>query len=143
MDQDDVKAALAAKRDEGSVLRRLGGIKQIASTFAGRGLPSSVRTLVTDAFGAAEYSRFTMVSQKRGAIGEAFKEYGPADWQRAISTLLPQFAASAEAACAALANRPYQDGLTRKPFRCPRSSTVADVRGRWLLNTTLLVGEYN
>ena len=144
MDQDKVQAALKAKRDEGAVVRRLGGLRQMASILTGQGLPPSVRSLVVDAFKAPEYSRSTLVAEKRGAIGEHFKEYGAADWRRAISMLLPQFATAAGAACEMLARRPYQDGLTRKPFRSPRSAaTLADVRGRWLINTTILVGEYD
>src|SRR5262249_10934635 len=39
---------------------------------------------------------------------------------------------------------PYQQGLGRKPFRCPHSPvTLADIRGRWLLHTTVLLGEYD
>ncbi|HEX5436116.1 MAG TPA: DUF5724 domain-containing protein, partial [Gemmatimonadaceae bacterium] len=144
MDQDEVKAALAAKRDEGSVLQRLNGVTQVASMQTGSDLPEDIRTLVTDAFAAPVHNRTTMVARKRGHIGRQFKAYTPEDWARAISTLLPQFAPAAEAACEALARRPYQSGPTRKPFRCPHSSTtLADVRGRWLLNTTLLVGEYD
>lgn len=144
MEQDDVQAALAARRDEGSVVRRLGGFKQMASVLARRGLPSAMRALLTDAFAANGFDRPRMVAHKRGEIGEQFKDYRQADWSRAIATLVPQFAPSAEAACEALARRPYQDGLTRKPFRSPRSpATLADVRGRWLLSTTILVGEYD
>jgi hypothetical protein len=144
MDADEVKAALDAKRDSGSVVRRLGSLKQMTSTIAGRGLPPSIRAFVNDAFAASAYTRSTMVSQKRGEIEEQFSGYTTADWRRAIVTLLPQFAESAEAACDALVRRPFQEGLTRKPFRSPPSSeTLAAVRGRWLLNTTLLVGEYD
>ncbi|HET9004091.1 MAG TPA: hypothetical protein VFN39_08865, partial [Gemmatimonadaceae bacterium] len=139
-----MKAALAARRDEGSVVRRLGGLKQTFSMLTGRGLPLPVRALVNAAFAAPAYSRPSVVAQKRGEIGTHFKDYGPADWRHAISTLLPHVARSAEVACEVMVRRPYQDGVTRKPFRCPQSpATLADVRGRWLLNTTLLVGEYD
>ena len=144
MKHDEVEAALAAKRDEGSVVRRLGGLKSMASALVGRGLPPTIRTLVTEAFTGPVYSRSTLVAKKRGEVGEQFADYTPADWNRAIATLLPQFAASATAACDAVGRRPYQDGFTRKPFRSPRSvRTLADVRGRWLLNATILVGEYD
>ncbi len=144
MDQDVVNAALAAKHDEGAVLRRLSGFKQTVAILTGRGLPQSVRALVTDAFAAPAYSRPSVVAKQRGEIGAYFKDYGPADWRQAIATLLPQVARSAAAACDALVRRPFQDGVTRKPFRCPRSpGTLADVRGRWLLNTTILVGDYD
>ena len=144
MERDKVEAALAAKRVEGSVVRRLGGLKQLASLITGRGLPPQVRALVTDAFAVPAYSRSTLVAQKRGAIGEHLQDFTPEDWHRAVGILLPKIAPSAEAACIAVARRPYQDGLTRKPFRSPRSpATLADVRGRWLLNATILVGEYD
>jgi Family of unknown function (DUF5724)/Domain of unknown function (DUF4132) len=143
-DQERVQAELAAKRDAGAVVRRLGGLKQMASLLTGGGVPRPVRAIVEEAFAASAYSRPQLVAQRRGEIGKQFKDFSAADWRRVIATLLPHFAPSAEAACATLALRPYQDGLTRKPFRCPSSpATLADVRGRWLLNTTLLLGDYD
>ncbi|HUI35928.1 MAG TPA: hypothetical protein VLZ04_00425, partial [Gaiellaceae bacterium] len=85
-----------------------------------------------------------LVGQRRGAVGEWFRELSAADWKRTSATLLPHLAPSVDAALLALGHRPYQDGLSRRPFRCPASpATLADTRGRWLLNTTLLVGEYD
>jgi hypothetical protein len=53
-------------------------------------------------------------------------------------------APAAESAQNLLALRPYQGGLTRKPFRCPGSpETLAGVGGRWLLTITRLLGEYD
>ena len=144
MDQDRVQAELAARRREGAVVKRLGGLKQMASLLTGGGVPRPVRTLLEEAFAASGYSRTHVIARRRGTLGEPFKTLGTADWKRTIATLLPQLAPSVESACAALARRPFQEGIARKPFRCPRSAdTLADIRGRWLLHTTLLLGEYD
>ncbi|HEX5831751.1 MAG TPA: hypothetical protein VFY16_12270, partial [Gemmatimonadaceae bacterium] len=144
MDEERVKAALAAKRRGGAVVERLGGLQGMAARLTGGGLPREIRSLVEAAFSAEGFARLHLIQQKRGEIGALFVGHSEADWRRDIGTLLPRIAPSAEAACLALAHRPYQQGLTRKPFRSPRSpQTVADVRGRWLLGTTVLVGEYD
>ena len=144
MDQERVKAELAAKRNAGAVLKRLGGLKQMASLLTGGGVPRSVRALVEEAFGKPAHSRPQLLANQRGVIGERFQGLSPGEWKRVIATLVPQVAPSAEAACNSLALRPYQDGITRKPFRCPRSPvTLADVRGRWLLHIAFLLGEYD
>ena len=42
------------------------------------------------------------------------------------------------------AHGPYQVGVARRPFRAPRSAAQrADLRGRWLLNMTMILGEYD
>jgi hypothetical protein len=144
MDQERVQAEIEARRKPGLVVQRLGGLKGMASMLAGRGVPRQIRSLVEEAFSANAYMRPSFIGQKRGEIGELLKEHSQADWKRVIETLLPHLAPSAESAWQILAKRPYQDGLTRKPFRCPRSPrTLADTRGRWLLSITLLLGEYD
>ena len=144
MDQDRVRAEIEAKRKKGAVVQRLGGLKGIASMLAGRGVPPQIRSLVQDAYATQSYMAPSLVAQKRGEIGETFKDYSEADWKRVIDTLIPQLAPAALSTVRILVKRPWQSGVTRKPFRCPRShTTLADVRGRWLLNTTLLLGEYD
>jgi hypothetical protein len=144
MDQQRLRADLEARRKPGLVVKRLGGLKGMASSLAGRdGVPRQIRALVEEAFAADVYTRSSLVGLRRGKIGALFQEHSENDWKRAVETLLPHLAASAESACKIVALRPYQDGVTRKPFRCPRSpQMLADIRGRWLLDTTLLVGEY-
>src|SRR5919109_1293380 len=144
MDQERLRAELEAKRKPGLVVKRLGGLKGAAAALTGRGaIPRQIRALVAEAFAADPYARYSLVGLKRREIGELLKDHSESDWAQAVQTLLPHLGASAEAACQIVALRPYQDGLTRKPFRCPRSPEVlAYLRGRWLLNTTLLVGEY-
>lgn len=144
MHADDAQAALAAKHDDGRVLRRLASLSQRAGTLVGRGLPAPVHSLLTEAFTAPSYQRSSMVARHRGIMGAHFAEFDTADWRAAVETLLPQHASSANAALEALARRPFQDALTRRSFRAPRSpQTLADVRGRWLCNTTILLGEYD
>ncbi len=144
MDNDRIREELAARRRPGAVLQRIGGLKQITSMLTGGGIPGPLRALVEEAFAAPEHSRAHLVAQKRGDVGDKLAGFRDADWKRAGDALLPQLAPSVAAASRALAMRPYQDGLTRKPFRCPRSpNTLADVRGRWLLRTTILLGEYD
>ena len=144
MEKDRVQDELAEKRDAGAVMKRLGGLKQTVSMLTGGGVPRQLRAIIEEAFDSPTHSRYHAVANRRGAIGEQCRAFSAADWQRAGALLLPHLAPSVDAALAALARRPYQDGLTRKPFRCPASpATLADTRGRWLLNATILVGEYD
>ena len=140
----DLTAELAAKRRTGAVIERLGAIRQIASLITGRAVPLTVRSLVHEAFGAPEYSRMSVIANRRGEIGEQLKGLSDADWRHTTAALLPHIAPSVESALRTIIRRPYQDGITRKPFRAPHSpATVADVRGRWLLHITLLLGDYD
>jgi len=144
MDQERLKSELDAKRTDGAVMRRLRGLREVTSRLTGGGIPSAIRQLIEEAYAAPTYSRYSVLAHQRREIGAQFKGYSAADWRRAITTLVPHLGPSAEAACELLSLRPYQEGLTRKPFRCPRSpETLADVRGRWLLNITFLLGDYN
>ncbi|HEX6104624.1 MAG TPA: DUF5724 domain-containing protein [Gemmatimonadales bacterium] len=144
MDQERLKAELEAKHDPGAVMRRLRGLRQLASRLTGGGLPGDLRALIEEAFAVPSYVRPSVVSRRRGDIGAQLQALSLEDWHRAIAVLLPHLAPSVESACGLLSFRPYQEGLTRKPFRSPGSpATLADVRGRWLLNTTLLLGEYD
>jgi hypothetical protein len=112
MDQERIHAEIEARRRPGLVVQRLGGLKGMASMLAGRPVPRQIRTLVEEAFSANAYMRPSIIDQKRGEIGELFREYSQADWKRAIEALLPQVAPSAESAWQVLAKRPYQYGLT-------------------------------
>ena len=144
MDNERILAEIESKRVDGAVVKRLGGLRGIASMLTGTGVPRPVRAIVEEAFGDNAWSRFYTVSQKRDELGPLFADYRDADWRRDIQTLVPQFAPTVEAALKTLVHRPYQEGLTRKPFRAPQSaSTVAATRGRWLLNITLLLGEHD
>lgn len=145
MDQERIKAELDSRRTAGAVLARLNGLKQLASIFTGGGVPSPLRPLVEQSFTANPGSlatRIHLVSRQRGRVGELLKDLSPAEWSRAVATLVPNVAPSADAALRALERRPYQEGFGRRPFRCPTSRiTLADLRGRWLLTVALLVGD--
>ncbi len=144
MDQDRVRAEIEARRKPGVVLQRLGGLNRIASALSGRGIPRQFRALVEEVFSAQSYTAPSLIADKRGELGDLFESYSDADWKRVIEMLLPQLAPSATLACRILVHRPWQSGVARKPFRSPRSpKTLADVRGRWLLSATSLVGEYD
>ncbi|HEV8357110.1 MAG TPA: DUF5724 domain-containing protein [Gemmatimonadales bacterium] len=139
-----MKAELAARQTPGAVVKRLGGLKQMASLLTGGGLPRPVRALVEEAFSATGYERNRILARRDEAILDELTKYSPEDWKSAIRTLLPHLLPSADAACRTLASRPYQTGIARKPFRCPRSrAQLARTRGRWLLNVTVLLGEYD
>ena len=144
MDQDRLQAEIKARRKPGAVMQRLGGRNRIASMLTGRGIAPQVRALVEEACNAQGYTACSLIAGKRGEVGEIFKDHSEAEWKRVIETLLPHVAPTAISAWHGLVHRPWQSGVTRKPFRCPRSpTTLADVRGRWLLSTTTLIGEYD
>ena len=50
MDADRVKAELESKRTPGAVLKRLGGLRGLASMITGSGVPRDVRSIVEEAF---------------------------------------------------------------------------------------------
>ena len=144
MNGERIREAIATRHRPGSVLKRVGGLKQLASLITGGGLPGPLRSVVEEAFAAPEHSRIHVTGRKRGSLGKDLADLSEADWRRAAETLLPQIGDCAALATVALARRPYQDGLSRKPFRCPRSpETLADVRARWLVNATILLGDYD
>jgi hypothetical protein len=144
MEQKRIESELAARRKAGSVVKRLGGLKGVTAILTGRGVPPELRALVEEGFTNNAIARFSLVHQRRGAIGKILAKLSGADWNALVDTLVPHVASSARSTLEALANRPYQQNLTRKPFRAPHArETLADVRGRWLVNTTLLIGEYD
>ena len=143
MEQDPVKAELEARRRPGAVMQRLSGLGQLAALFTGRGVPPSLRAVIRDAFTAQGHLRPSIIQQQRDTLGDSFKDFGRDDWKRVISVLLPGVAASAVAAIETLDNRPYQTGMSRRPFRCRLAPGTQNwIRGQWLLHTTLLLGEY-
>lgn len=144
MEHDPIKAELEARRRPGAVVRRVSGVSQFAAALTGRGVvPRTVRAVIQDAFAAQAHARPSIIQSWHDDLGQQFKDYGPQDWKRLVRVLLPGVAPSAEATIDALERRPYQTGLTRRPFRCPHAPiTRSRIRGRWLLNTTLLLGEY-
>ena len=125
-------------------MRRLRSLRETASRLTGGGVPAPLRRILEEAYEEPARSRWGVVLRERLELGVQLKDLGEGDWGRAIATLLPRVAPSAEAACALLAHRPYQVGAARRPFRAPRSAAQrADLRGRWLLNMTMILGEYD
>lgn len=144
MDQELIAKAIEARKRPGSVLQRIGGLKKWTSLVTGGGIPRPLRALVEETFAAEQHDRLNVIGAKRWMIGQELAALSPTDWKRGAETLLPHLEPSVTAACEALARRPFQEGGTRKPFRCPRSrQTVADMRGRWLLRMTMLLGDYD
>ncbi|HEX6938569.1 MAG TPA: DUF5724 domain-containing protein [Longimicrobiales bacterium] len=147
MRHEDVQAVLDAKRRPGAVLERLEDPKRIKGLLTGDGASAAardVRGLVQQAFAANFYERYDFFRKRRGQFGPVFAKLDDAEHRRLIAVMLPHLEAEIESAWSLLAHRPYQEGLTRKPFRSPQSpETLADVRGRWLLRVALLVGEYD
>jgi hypothetical protein len=143
MSDDRVLRELEERRREGAVLRRIGGLKGMAAALTGGGVPRTLRTFIEDAFAVDVNARPWRVSQKSCELGPMLRGISEAEWERLVGTLLPQLAPSAHSAWRALARRPFQEGTMRRPFRAPHSAaTQAEVRGRWLLSVTLLLGEY-
>lgn len=144
MDDDRIRKELAAKRRPGSVLTRLGGAKRVAAMLTGNDVPGPIRDVLTQAFSPQNGQVAPFGLPRRRGLGAALAKLSDKQWHRVVATLLPQITSSATSALDALARRPYQEGPTRKPFRAPRSrETQADIRARWLLQATMLVGEYD
>ncbi len=140
-----MRASLAAKRRQGSVLARITGVRSRIAGLLGGGIPDVVTSVLTEGFSrTTSWARSGAVTEYRGSLGENLVALSGADWDRLTDTLLPRIAPAAKAAQALLHRRPYLDGLTRQSFRCPGSpQTLADGRARWLLHITLLLGEYD
>ena len=85
-----MQAELAARRQDGAVLERLGGLEQHASSLVGRGVPRPVRALLEEAFAVPPHMRPFVVSKHRAVIGEQFRDFTDADWTRAVAACLPQ-----------------------------------------------------
>ena len=120
-----MKAELDAKRDAGAVMRRLRSLRETASRLTGGGVPAPLRRILEEAYEEPARSRWGVVLRERLELGVQLKDLGEGDWGRAIATLLPRVAPSAEAACALLAHRPYQVGAPpggRSGRRAPRPS---------------------
>src|SRR6185437_10615692 len=144
MDNDQIKAELAAKRRPGALLERLSGIKQQAAALIGAGIPPTVRALLAQACNASEYSRYALIARSRAELGAHLAGLSDDDWRQLAHSLLPRLESSVVAALRALERRPYTEGLTRRPFRSSLSGkTLAGLRGRWLASVALLLGDYD
>ena len=144
MDADQIKADLESKRKRGAVLKRIGGLKGMASLLTGTGVPRQARAILEEVFSEERDYYGLHHARTVSDPGAWFADHSDADWRRDIQTLVPSVAASAEAGMKVLARRPYQHGSARKPFRAARSNqALSEMRGRWLLMITCLVGEYD
>ena len=144
MDNDRLKAELNAKRDAGAVLRRLRSLEgDGVAAHRGRRAGAASADSRAGVRGTSPLAPGGGGTRAAGA-GRQLKDLAANDWRSAIATMLPHVAPSAEVACDLLTHRPYQVGLARRPFRAPRSlPTLADLRGRWLLNITMILGDYD
>ena len=144
MDNDQIKAAVAAKRQPGALQARLTGIKQQAATLLGAGVPPTVRAILEEAAETSEYSRYAVIARNRAELGTELGALTDEEWRRLAQTLLPRLEPSVVCALQGLVRRPYTEGLTRRPFRTPTArATLAGMRGRWLANVALLLGDYD
>jgi len=144
MDNEQIQAELAAKRQPGSLLARVTGIKQQAAALVGAGVPPTVRAMLEQALQASEYSRHAVIARNRAELGAQLGALGDDGWRRLAQTLLPRVESSVACALDGLVRRPYTEGLTRRPFRAPHSQvTLATIRGRWLASVALLLGDYD
>jgi hypothetical protein len=145
MDAEQIKADLESKRNRGAVLKRIGGLKGMAAMLTGTGVPRQARAVLSEIFSSnRDYVGLHLVQTKHGEVGSWFENHTDADWRRDIQLLLPHIAPSVQAGLKALERRPYQTGPQRKPFRTAHPvETLTDMRARWLLTMTCLVGEYD
>ena len=144
MDSEQIKADLAAKRQPGALLARVTGLTQQAAALVGAGVPSTVRAVLEQAYTTSEYSRYAVIARGRGELGAQLADLSDDGWRRLAQVLLPRLESSVVSALQGLARRPYTEGLTRRPFRAPRSpTTLAGTRGRWLASVALLLGDYD
>ncbi|MBB4634023.1 DUF4132 domain-containing protein [Longimicrobium terrae] len=145
MDPKEIQSELARQRAPGAVMKRLKSSRGIMASVTGRALPAGVGALVEEAFGQEDvHKRYHFLNEHVERIGPAFMELDDAGRRRLMEALLPGKVAAAEAAWDLLALRPFQTGMSRLPFRSRHSPpTLARVRGRWLLQTAMLLGEYD
>jgi hypothetical protein len=143
MDPQKMREMIATKRRAGSVIERLRGVTSRAEAGLSGHASDNLRVVVEDTFAAARSSGGALVARRANVV-EQFIAFTDDDWNRAVDLLLPHVADAAKQALISLEHRPYQVGPTRKPFRAPRSRDVlAMTRGRWLMNVTRLVGEFD
>lgn len=144
MDNEQIKAELAAKRQPGALLARVNGLAQQAAALVGAGVPSTVRAVLEQAHKTSEYSRHAVIARNRAELGAQLGELSDDGWRRLAQVLLPRLESSAVSALHGLVRRPYTEGLTRRPLRAPQSrTTLAGIRGRWLASVALLLGDYD
>ena len=145
MNPNDPQTEIERRRVPGAVLKRLRSSRGLLASLIGREQSGGVRGLVEETFKhEAPHQRYYHLNEHSERIGPLFGEIGDEERRRLTRTLLPGTAAAADAAWELLARRPYQNGGTRLPFRAPRSpEMLARIRGRWLLNTATLLGEYD
>lgn len=145
MDPKEIQSELARHRAPGAVMKRLRSNRGIMASLTGRALPAGVGGLVEEAFSQEDvHKRYQFLNQEVDRIGPAFMELDAPGRRRLMEALLPGKVAAAEAAWDLLALRPFQTGMSRLPFRARHSpQTLARVRGRWLLQTAMLLGEYD
>ena len=144
MDDDRIEAELAAKRQPGALHARLTGFAQRAAANVGAGIPSTMRAVLEKACETPQFSRHAVIARHRAELGAQLRELSDDEWRRLARTLLPRLESSVACALDALARRPYTEGLSRRPFRAPTSrATLAGIRGRWLANVALLLGDYD
>jgi len=134
VDYEAARELLAQRRKPGAALTRL------SRAFL---VPGEVRKFAREVLEEENaYRRHQLIESRSGAIGPLFAGLSERGRKRLIRTLLPHIEETVEAAWELLALRPYQHGVTRKPFRCPRSAeTLADRRGVWLLNIAAMLGD--
>lgn len=72
MQDDRVKAELDAKRQQGAMLKCLGGIKRITSVLAGDDVQQAVRTIVEEA-SASPHLAPVMMAEARGKLAKQLR----------------------------------------------------------------------
>jgi hypothetical protein len=143
MDPQKAQEALTAHLRSGSLLRRVRDSGGVLDTLLGRALPADLRKLLEEILAIeTPYGRRQRLAEQ--PVGALFSALDDGARRRLIATLLPRLAPAVEASWQAMVRRPYQVAGGRLPFRCPRSQeTTAQVRGTWLLDLALLLGDYD
>ena len=144
MDADAVSQALRARRSAHAVRSRIQHSGGVLGRFTESESRAGIRALLEETFAEDAFLALPLAAEREKNIGPLVANLTAGDVTWLIRTLLPELADSVVGTWSTLARRPYQQGGFRKPFRCPNSpATLAQVRGRWLLNTASLLGEYD
>lgn len=135
MTTGDHHKALEAQREQGALAKRLR-----KKLFVWK----DVRKLLTEAMEKdSTYLQCEWVIEHGDDVARTVGELSSLERKKLIKLLLPKLTDTVEAAWQALEQRPHTTGEYRRPFRCPISDGLAELRGGWLLRVAAILGDYD
>ena len=135
LERQQAQIELANIRSKGSLQRRLA----LSPLF-----PKRIKQLLPGPKRGKDYHQ-NRAYEREHAIGvrESFLALKPKSLTRVQRVLFPKMQGTVERAWEGMAQRPYQTGERRKPFRCPHhDGAQAELRGAWLLRLGKELGNY-